>query len=245
MSQVNNVSSIMGGIDLGHTGSLQFQFAKLQLALSQIAMSGALDYMNKIEKSQDDQKKVFGMLQQVNQAQANAKASGSADLPKDILAYMKDNNLAVPAGSNAGTIKQLEEVLARCKQLQQDAINGKGNCPWDKKASMMTPADEKFLKDNGIAFDTTGNDRAHNPTEWAFNIKQMEKRLATLKPYTAGDLEVIAQSLKSSLDHLGTDTQQKMVFVHDFMGQYNSYLQGVNSLLQQAKQTLAELARLR
>jgi hypothetical protein len=36
-----------------------------------------------------------------------------------------------------------------------------------------------------------------------------------------------------------------MVFVQDFMGQYNSYLQGSNSVIQQSNQTLAELARAR
>jgi hypothetical protein len=36
-----------------------------------------------------------------------------------------------------------------------------------------------------------------------------------------------------------------MVFVQDYMGQYNSYLQGANSVIQQSNQTLAELARAR
>jgi hypothetical protein len=36
-----------------------------------------------------------------------------------------------------------------------------------------------------------------------------------------------------------------MVFVQDFMGQYNSYLQGANSVIQQSNQTLAELAKAR
>jgi hypothetical protein len=47
------------------------------------------------------------------------------------------------------------------------------------------------------------------------------------------------------MDALGTDTQQKMVFVQDYMGQYNSYLQGANSVIQQSNQTLGELARAR
>jgi pantothenate kinase-related protein Tda10 len=56
---------------------------------------------------------------------------------------------------------------------------------------------------------------------------------------------VAINSLKAHLDQLGTNTQQKMVFVQDFMGQYNSYLQGANSAIQQSNQTLADLARLR
>ena len=167
MSQVNNIGSIMGSIDLGPTGSLQFQFAKLQLALSEISKNNAIGYIDQIQKSQDEQKKVSDLLQQARQLQADAKSSGkSTTMPADMKTYMDQN---------------------------------------------------------GLAYDKTGNDTLHNKDEW----------------------EVAITSLKAHLDQLGTDTQQKMVFVQDFMGQYNSYLQGANSAIQQANQTLAELARVR
>ena len=174
MSQVNNIGSVMSGIDLGPTGSLQFQFAKLQLALSQMAKDGAMGYIDQIQKSQDEQKKVSQMLQDARQLQANAKA-------------------------------------------------GTGDCSGDKYASYMPKEMQDYMDKNGLAYDKTGNDNRHNKDEW----------------------EVAITSLKAHLDQLGTDTQQKMVFVQDFMGQYNSYLQGANSAIQQGNQTLAELARVR
>ncbi len=241
-SKIGNISS---SIDLGPTGSLQFQFAKLQLAMAEISKSGALDYMNQIQESQGEQKKVSEMMQSARQAQADAKAGKEAQLSSEVMAYMKENNLAIPSTfSDKATVDQAKEVLARCEKLRQDAVDGKGNCPWDKKASMMTAEDEKFLKDHGIKFDTKGNDRAHNPTEWNYNIGQIKEYISSHSP-KAEDYDTVVQSLQARADSLGTNTQQLMVFVQDFMGQYNSYLQGSNSIIQQANQTLAELAKVR
>ena len=173
MSQVGNISQIAGSIDLGPAGSLQFQFAKLQLALAETAKNSAMDYIDQIQKSQDEQKKVSKMLQDARQAQADAKA-------------LKEQ------GSKS---------------------------PW----TPMTPEMIEYMDKNGLAYDKAGGDYLHDKDQW----------------------EVAINSLKAQLDQLGTDTQQKMVFVQDFMGQYNSYLQGANSAIQQSNQTLAELARVR
>jgi EspA-like secreted protein. len=245
MSSVNNINEIGNAINLGPTGSLQFQFAKLQLAMAEISKAGALDYMDQIKAAQDEQKKISEMLQTVRQAQADAKDSNGVDLPDDIVAYMKENGLAIPEGSNNKDIKAAQDALAHCKQMRQDAIDGKGNCPWDKHASMMDAEVAKFLRDHGVAYDTYGNDLANNSREWDYNIQQLDAYIATLKPYTAEDLDVVVTSLQSRLDQVGSNTQQLMVFVQDFMGQYNSYLQGSNSVIQQANQTLGELARVR
>lgn len=173
MSQANRIGEIMGGIDLGPTGGLQLQFAKLQLALAEMSKNNALGYIDSIQKSQEDQKKVSQMLQDARQAQADAKAKGdkATEMPTELKKYMDDNGLAYAKGT----------------------------------------------------VDTKKNTISFTKDEW----------------------EVAITSLKAHLDQLGTDTQQKMVFVQDFMGQYNSYLQGSNSAIQQANQTLAELARVR
>ena len=86
------------------------------------------------------------------------------------------------------------------------------------------PSDVKaYMDKNGLAYDTKGNDDKHNKDEW----------------------EVAITSLKAHQDKLGSNTQQLMVFVQDYMGQYNSYLQGSNSAIQQGNQTLGELAKVR
>ena len=55
--------------------------------------------------------------------------------------------------------------------------------------------------------------------------------------------DLVITSLESRLEELGTDTQQQMVYIQDYMGQYNSYLQGANTQISNANQTLTSLAR--
>ena len=164
---ISNIRDISNSIDLGPTGSLQFQFAKLQLAMAELSKNGAMDYIEQIQNSQEEQKKVADMMQRCRQAQADAKTSDKAtEMPADVVAYMNKN---------------------------------------------------------GLAYDKTGKDTRHDKDEW----------------------DVAITSLQAQQDKLGSNTQQLMVFVQDYMGQYNSYLQGSNSVIQQANQTLAELAKVR
>ena len=55
--------------------------------------------------------------------------------------------------------------------------------------------------------------------------------------------DVAITSLEGRLEELGTNTQQEMVYVQDYMGQYNSYLQGANTQIANSNQTLTNLAR--
>ena len=55
--------------------------------------------------------------------------------------------------------------------------------------------------------------------------------------------DVAITALESRLEELGTNTQQEMVYVQDYMGQYNSYLQGANTQIANSNQTLTNLAR--
>ncbi|MDR2891997.1 MAG: USH1C-binding protein 1 [Deltaproteobacteria bacterium] len=170
MSGVSSTGGIgvASGVDRTEfTGSIQLQFAKLQLALSGTARSqveGEIEAMSKAQKEQQD---VCNFLQEARQLQMNAKADGKAKtMPATMREYMDAHGLAYP---------------------NQDG-------------------DNKYSKD-----------------EW----------------------EAIVASFKGRLDTMGTDTQQKMIFVQDYMGQYNAYLQGSNTAIQQANQVLTEVARSR
>ena len=119
--------------------------------------------------------------------------------------------------------KSLAAMLQQARQLQADAKAGNGNAPGQSNCSLM-PADMKaYMDTNGLAYDKTGGDNINNKDEW----------------------EVAITSLQARMDSLGTSTQQKMVFVQDYMGQYNSYTTGANSVIQQSNQTLSELAKAR
>ena len=114
---------------------------------------------------------------------------------------------------NQDLAKETADWIAKARDLQNQAKN---------KGCINMPEDMKqFFKDHGLKWDTTNNDDSHNKDEWDYNIK----------------------SLANFQEQIGTDTQQLMVFIQDFMGQYNSYLTGANSAIREANQTLASIAR--
>ncbi len=174
VSGATSLSQIMADIDLGPTGSVQFMFAKLQLAQSEICKNQAESYMKQIEDIQAEQ-------------------------------------------------KECAEMIAKARELQQAAKNGTGDCSWDKNASVMPQEMVDYFNEKGISFDTCGGegDYVHNADEWDYNLK----------------------SLTNYQEQIGTKTQTLMVYLQDFIGQYNSYMQGANTQISNAKQTLTNIAR--
>jgi len=226
MSQVSNVSSTASSTEILGSGSLQLMFAKLQLALAETAKKGALQQMDEIQKAQEEQKLVAGLLNEARQAQANAGKDGTAPMSPELKAYMDANGLAYDKsrenainGEIAGNQAKIDANNAKIAQLE------------NKKPQWLYKSTINSLKKSNAKL-TDKND-------------QLKKELATPPSFTKDEWEIAITSLKAHQDQLATDTQQKMVFVQDFMGQYNSYLTGANSAIQQSNQTLADLARLR
>ena len=168
MSQVNatnSLSQIMADIDLGPSGSVQFMFAKLQLAQSQICKNEAESYMKQIEDIQQEQ-------------------------------------------------KECAEMIELARKLQNEAKSG-------DKCTDMPPEMVKFFEQRGLSWEETGGDKSHNADEWDYNLK----------------------SLTNYQEQIGNKTQTLMVYLQDFIGQYNSYLQGANTQIANANQTLTSIAR--
>jgi hypothetical protein len=117
--------------------------------------------------------------------------------------------------------KQLAAFLQEARQRQANAKKNGVGCPDGVNTEM--PANMKaYMLANSLARGSTDDDW-NSKDEWEVNIK----------------------SLQARMDALGTDTQQKMVFVQDYMSQYSNYLTGANSVIQQGNQTLGELAKAR
>ena len=169
MSQIENpttrVTELMNMIDLGPTQSIQFLFAKLQMAQSQICKAQAETYMSMIEDIQAEQKLTAQMIEDARELQNEAKT----------------NN----------------------------------------KATAMPQTMIDFFNDRGLSFDLTGGYTTHNADEWDYNIK-------TLTNYQ---------------EQIGNNTQTLMIYLQDFIGQYNSYQEGAMSAISSATQTLRSIAR--
>jgi hypothetical protein len=84
------------------------------------------------------------------------------------------------------------------------------------------PADMKeFFEKRGLSWDTAGSDDWHTSDEWDYNLK----------------------SLTNYQEEVGNKTQTLMIYLQDFIGQYNSYQEGAMSAVSSATQTLRSIAR--
>ena len=110
--------------------------------------------------------------------------------------------------------KKCAEMIAKARELQNQAKT-------DDKCTTMPKEMRGYYKEHGLSWDTAGDDYKHTADEWDYNLK----------------------SLTNYQEQIGNKTQTLMVYLQDFIGQYNSYLQGANTQIANANQTLTNLAR--
>ncbi len=121
-------------------------------------------------------------------------------------------------------MKQIEEIQNEqelCAEMIEQARKLQNDAKTKNTATTMPQEMIDFFNDRGLSFDLTGTYETHNADEWDYNIK----------------------SLTNYQETVGNKTQTLMVYLQDFIGQYNSYLQGANTQIANANQTLTNLAR--
>ncbi|MBO5659090.1 MAG: hypothetical protein J6S08_06660 [Duodenibacillus sp.] len=96
------IREILADMDLGPADSIQFAFAKLQLAQSMICKNNAEAFLKQIEDTQAEQTKTAEMISRARALQ-NACQSEDGDcpwskkasmMPADMVAFFKERNLA-------------------------------------------------------------------------------------------------------------------------------------------------------
>ena len=148
------LSELLKDIDLDSADSIQFMFAKLQLAQAQLCKDSANSYMQQIEGLQAEQTLTADTLEKMRQLQAE----GATEMPEDMVIFMRDRGLAY------------------------------------------------YEPDSDIY--------------WNYNI----------------------ESVTTYQDSLTSQTQSLMIYLQDFISQYNSYLQGASDAVNSASETLTALA---
>ena len=83
-------SDVLDDIDLGSADSIQFIFAKLQLAQAQLCKDSANSYMQQIQGLQEEQALTADTLEKMRQLQAE----GATEMPEDILTFMQKRGLS-------------------------------------------------------------------------------------------------------------------------------------------------------
>jgi hypothetical protein len=168
----------------------------------------------------------------------------------DTLTPMKHLLIEVDLGSGADSIQfrfaKLQLVLAELNKKQAtDRIDEITKTQDEAKKCAAMIQDARFVQGKGGYCSDALYPNNRTYYEKCKAIKDfMEKNDLT---YTATDStkpwDDILTDLKSLQERIGADVQQKMVFVQDYMGQYNAYLTGASTAIQQANQTLQTIAR--
>ena len=116
---------------------------------------------------------------------------------------------------------------------------------------------ENYFKSQKIDYADYGVSARQNEKEWNEAIKNLEGRVAMLTlssvceqyglEMPSGDklkterIDTIIAQLESIQEETGSDIQQQMVFIQDYMGQYNSYTQGASSAISKASDVLSSI----
>ena len=121
------------------------------------------------------------------------------------------------------------EMIEQARNCQQLGEDGKGVGQKSISGTKTTGKDcypmsqelVDFMNERGLSFPNSDNDYILGKDEWDYALK----------------------SLTNYQENVGNKTQTLMVYLQDFIGQYNSYLQGANTQISNATQTLTNLAR--
>jgi hypothetical protein len=118
-------------------------------------------------------------------------------------------------------IEEIQEEQKKCAEMIEQARTLQEQAKTTGKTTTMPTEMVNYFTEHGLSWDTDGNDYKHYADQWDYNIK----------------------SLTNYQETIGNKTQTLMVYLQDFVSQYNSYLQGASTQISNANQTLTNIAR--
>ena len=166
--------------------------------------------------------------QAMEKMDAIAEAQDEQKLVSRLLNEARDKKANTPEASESSTVTY--KNVAKRDENGKIMRDGNGEIIREdrtetiekgKKWSAMSQEMVDYVDEHDLAMDNTLNDHLQREEQW----------------------DVLITSLESRLEELGTNTQQEMVYIQDYMGQYNSYLQGANTQISNSNQTLTSLAK--
>ena len=221
MSQVNATSGTQSVFaTFSAHGSPQMALAMLQMDLARTNKDQAMQGIKEIESQQAQKKSMSEALNPARDLKEVGTIRGSAtqgeydNMIKGMSEYRDKKWAAV------GSLKTFPESHGITPAPYGD-LNKAVNI-WNTAIDQM-----QKLKTVNAACDAAGismptsSDKDKNKAEWD---------------------KVIAQ-LQTKMDTVGANIQTKMVQLQDFMGQYNSYMQGANTAISTSNQVLTSLAK--
>lgn len=245
--------------------SVQFMYAQLQMELASSNKEKALE---KIDSIRVDQATSANYTSTIN-AMRDLKGYDCekyGDLPTDPKAIEQELATAQAALEE---IKQLQDTTGSYATSNYDSDS---SC-WRTTDATTNyfKSNENISDASGFDCMRAQNDNLHTQDELKSAQEALQTRITALENmqtivnaqtasepstsiisdcsitlsgnFTDDDLDSWIASLEASQEEIGTDIQQEMVFIQDYMGQYNSYTQGASSAISEANDTLKTVAR--
>ena len=114
------------------------------------------------------------------------------------------------------------EMINTLRSAKTSTVDDKGNSKEadDSSRASVVKANKEALKSMGISDSDLNKDK-----------------------FSKDDLELIISNLQTKQDTIGSNIQQQMVYVQDYIGQYNAYTSGSTSAISEANSTLKTIAQ--
>lgn len=250
---VNSNTSVNSNFDLSTNGltNINLIFAQLQMELSETNKDAALDKINGIKEAQEESKAITDSINALRNLKTNYDFDAYGPLPS--------------SDKVEGEINQAEGALEELNTVKNADPNNTGLYTIDQNVQdyMNSLGDYSGYED----IRRGGCDNKHYAYEMDGCINAVEARLDGLNSYqavldndaqygflseacidlsdgisSADEIDSMIASLESLQEEVGSNIQQEMVFVQDYMGQYNSYTQGASSSISKASDTLTSVA---
>ncbi len=263
-TSIGATQNVSAGSVNSHFGcSVQFMYAQLQMELAQSNKERALQKIDAIRMQQAESAAITDAINQLRNLKTamgdedEVSISDFGDLSQ--LSGMTEEERNAELNTINGYLNEARTSQQQAKLGEKGGEQGSANeqISGEKESTMMSVEMENYFKSKGMAYDDAGKSRRQNADEWNEAILSLEGRKTYLEVYDMcqkydidlpmdGDLtteriDTIIASLESAQEEVGSDIQQQMVFIQDYMGQYNSYTQGSSSAISDANDTLKSI----
>ncbi|MDN0055436.1 hypothetical protein [Collinsella ihumii] len=221
----------------------QLIFAQLQMQLAQQNKQQAMEKVEAIREQQDKSRACTELINGLR-ALKNSYPSSVSELVA-LAGYLKQlNELSNSGGTLSNQLKndlkshgvtKTDDVAsaAEATKARQDEIAASiGVTLTEEQRTSVTSASFK-----GIRIPQSISELA-SQAEYEFSAPKN-----AADGYTEEEIDQIIADIEAMQENLGTDIQQQMEFTQDYMGQYNSYVQGAASAVADAQEAQASASR--
>ena len=217
---VATVSQAQGasGVSLsGASGNcnVQMAFAMLQMSMGQTMKENAMGYIEDIKAAQEQAKQISEQITKLRNLKTQIGSSEYKDLT---------------------SVSQIDAKISKINEKLKMYDGFKNTSMW--AGVLKKNATELESQKAGLeSYKSSINSAISTIKGMGIDTSGLEKN------FTADSIQTVIENLQSKSETATASIQQQMVFVQDYIGQYNSYVQGASSAISAANQTLTNIAR--